>query len=264
MALRRIESWRYRHALGKTRGQALRQECEKSPKRHAQGRYYYNRRNQHGRQFSTRACQRHDADWPKRSRPFGGVQVIVTGDFCQLPPVKPFQHCLYCGVKFDEDYCEYSSDDEDSDDEDSEPYIAACENEKCLNVKYRESDKWAFRSTVWAECNFTYVNLTTVHRQNDPEFISMLHNCRIGLPFSPREVDLLMHHESYTQYAIKLFPRRDAVDKLNKEKLGLLPGPSRYYIFTDYFPPKASSLASSPTTTPNSPKKHPQALPAAS
>ncbi|KAF5582229.1 atp-dependent dna helicase pif1 [Fusarium pseudocircinatum] len=31
--------------------------------------------------------------------PFGGIKVIVTGDFCQLAPVNPFEFCYICGAR---------------------------------------------------------------------------------------------------------------------------------------------------------------------
>jgi ATP-dependent DNA helicase PIF1 len=36
-------------------------------------------------------------DYPAQDLPFGGAQEIITGDFAQLPPVKPFQNWIDCG-----------------------------------------------------------------------------------------------------------------------------------------------------------------------
>lgn len=43
-----------------------------------------------------RACR---AARRREEEAFGGIQIIVTGDFYQLPPVKAFQTCYECGVE---------------------------------------------------------------------------------------------------------------------------------------------------------------------
>lgn len=43
------------------------------------------------------ACIRHVREMYEGDVPWGNLQLIVTGDFCQLPPVKPFEHCWLCG-----------------------------------------------------------------------------------------------------------------------------------------------------------------------
>lgn len=149
---------------------------------------------------------------------FGGVQLIVTGDFCQLPPVRPFQHCIECG---------------------SELVSGSSDAGVTFNCRrhgaYYEKDKWAFRSRAWEECNFVHVQLNTIHRQNDEAFIRILQKCRIGEELSPSEVDLLMDHECMVHHATKLFATREEVNKVNRFEFEKLKGLKHTYWCLDSF-----------------------------
>ena len=152
-------------------------------------------------------------------KPFGGVQIIVTGDFCQLPPVRGFEYCLYCGtalgpVSWDRKY--------------------NCSNVECL-AQFAEIDKWAFRSAAWQNCNFKHVNLKVIHRQKDADLKALLEKRRIGLPYSVDEKWLLLHHESDTRDAVKLFPKKADVRKINEMELAQLPGRALTYCCVDDF-----------------------------
>jgi energy-coupling factor transporter ATP-binding protein EcfA2 len=137
-------------------------------------------------------------------RPFGGVQLVITGDFCQLPPVKPFQFCLTCGSELQQD---------------ASGTVYTCSR----HGTFRDSDKWAFMSTAWEECQFEHVNLTNIHRQSDEIFIAILQKCRLGIPLSPKDEDLLLNHDSQTGNAVRLFSTREEVRVVNKTAFNRLP-----------------------------------------
>ena len=118
-----------------------------------------------------------------KEEPFGGVQIIVTGDFCQLPPVKPFRFCMECGTellrhsggKFYE----------------CEPY-----------GEFDDSEQWAFCSDAWKECDFVHFSLKKVHRQKEPIFKGLLEKYRLGGSLDQSEKDLLLNHKCGTTAAV--------------------------------------------------------------
>ncbi|KID96984.1 ATP-dependent DNA helicase PIF1, partial [Metarhizium majus ARSEF 297] len=152
--------------------------------------------------------------------PFGEAQVIVTGDFCQLPPVKPFQHCIVCGkeMKADDYGTEYNCPEN--------------------HGPFQECDKWAFRSRAWEECKFIHVELKQIHRQKDEKFLRMLQKCRLGIPLSMDETNTLMDHNRHVTNATRLFPTKKEVSGVNGREFGKLGTRIYTYRALDGFDPK--------------------------
>lgn len=120
---------------------------------------------------------------------WGGIQLVVTGDFFQLPPV--------------------SKDG---------------------------SMKFAFQAQKWKALDAT-IQLKTVFRQKDEEFIIMLNEMRTGV-MSSKTIELFKKLQRKVEYKdglfpTELFPKRDEVDKANKLQLASLPGPIRTYDAVD-------------------------------
>ncbi|KAK8872815.1 ATP-dependent DNA helicase PIF1 [Apiospora arundinis] len=134
---------------------------------------------------------------------FGGIQIVVTGDFCQLPPVRPFEHCMECGKQLSKRY--YQGE-----------LSYACHNPH--HPVWRDEDKWAFASDAWQQCSFVHVNLKEIHRQKAGKFTEILNKCRIGLALTESDKQLLINHECQVTNATKLFATREEVAQVNQQQ----------------------------------------------
>ena len=120
-----------------------------------------------------------------RDVPFGGCQVIATGDFLQLPPVRSSR----------------------TDGGEEGPY------------------DWAFLSPAWAAAEFQTFVLTQVRRQDDPGFVRALADFRVGCVWGTTARILQSRVRSNPPATMtRLFTHNLQVDKWNHFQLSDLPG----------------------------------------
>ena len=142
--------------------------------------------------------------------PWGGIQLIVVGDFFQLPPIP---NKADKGLQY-EDLMHTRED----------------------RLKVGMQGSYAFQSAAWWRSEFEVIELTTVHRQNDDRLYTFLNDMREGHDeFSTRHsetIEVLRQPIQLAQEGITpttLYTKNKDVDKENCLQLADLPGEELLY-----------------------------------
>ncbi len=139
------------------------------------------------------------------SVPFGAMQIILVGDFFQLPPiVKP------------------TGNDDPQIMLDAEP-----------------SARFAYDSPAWERANPVVCYITEQHRQDDGDFLTLLsavrHNA-VGAEHLRRIEAIKIAPHAAPKDAPKLFSHNIDVDRVNEEIIGKLPGAPRAFAMSSQGP----------------------------
>jgi ATP-dependent DNA helicase PIF1 len=138
----------------------------------------------------------------RNSQPFGGLQVVLVGDFFQLPPV----------VK-----------DRRPRDEESEEILFEEEVPKT---------NFAYTSRAWAALNPIICYLGEQHRQEDDTFLEVLSAIRSGTHTDKERAHIearVVRSEVLPENAVRLFPHNADVDRINTAELSKIDGAGRSY-----------------------------------
>ena len=129
----------------------------------------------------------------RNPHPFGGLQIILVGDFFQLPPIMRKE----------------------------------IESDKQADMFTENKSIFAYNSSVWNKLNPLVCYLTEQYRQDDEEFLNILNAIRAN---SFEDKHLQSINKRKIEYAKapadvpKLFSHNLDVDRVNDEMLGRLPG----------------------------------------
>lgn len=128
--------------------------------------------------------------------PFGGIQIILVGDLCQLPPV----------IK-------------------SSTY-------PIFKARYGHKEAYFFDAPAYQKAKFTTIILTKVYRQNDEKLLSKLidlrHNRHTG-----EVIDFFnqaqFENTIYQETAVTITPYKQTAEQINQSRLAALTGPEFIY-----------------------------------
>lgn len=148
---------------------------------------------------STLDCVDRVCKFFKRSEePFGGIQVIFSGDFFQLPPIEKKK--------------QYE------------------ENTIFLDDEEESGKPFAFKSKSWKESDLKVCYLSEQYRQKDDEFTNLLSEIRDG-EVSTKSIELLNKKivKDIDQDITKLYTHNINVDSFNNKKLQEVKGEEKSY-----------------------------------
>ncbi len=136
---------------------------------------------------------------------FGGLQVVLVGDFFQLPPIARRE----------------------------------TENETRLAFENAPQDpraQFAYHSPAWAAAKPVICYLTEQHRQEDAVFLDILSSLRNGNFNKKHEAILAKRKTAATEHknTTKLFSHNADVDQVNEMQLEKLPGSQRIFAMKEY------------------------------
>lgn len=139
--------------------------------------------------------------------PFGGLQIMVCGDCCQLPPVKPGETCFTDGGLMNP----------------RKVWVEGVAYLTCPKCPVHEDPKkqFAFNAAVWNDLNLVYTWLQTNHRQSQPEFIQILDKLRDGTDLDQDDRDLISNKAGEprdVEGAVTIAATNRVVDRINERE----------------------------------------------
>lgn len=148
----------------------------------------------------------------RNEKPFGGLQVIFSGDFFQLPPIEKFS------PQAQMEQVSLYTDDSDE-------------------IQYEVEDvirtPFAFNSRSWREAQLHVCYLNEQHRQDDSSLLNILNEIRSGeVSDDAREILLEKITQKDIQDVTRLFTHNVDVDNYNLKRLEELDGDERIYDMT--------------------------------